>query len=105
MTSSTPTRSTHPDSNQAEQRFHSISVATSSRASQTAPDGSPPRSTQTPKTKRKNVSNRSVPYISPARSRASQSRNSTTTIIGNNEEIDDSIDLSAIDVNIVHVSS
>ena len=105
MTSSTPTRSMDPDSSQAEQRFRSISLANSSRASQTAPDRSLPRSTQTPKTKRKNVSNRSVPYISPARSRASQSRNSTTTIIGNNEEIDDSIDLSAIDVNIVHVSS
>lgn len=105
MTSSTPTRSIDPNSSRAEQRFRSISVSNSSRASQSAPDGSLPRSTQTPKTKRKNMSNRPVPYISPARSRASQSRNSTITIISNNQEIDDNIDLSAIDVNIVHVSS
>ena len=105
MASSTPTRSIDPDSSQAEQRFLSISPANSSRASQTAPDGFLPRSTQTPKTKRKNLSNRPVPYISPARSPASQSRNSTITIISNNQEIDDNMDLSAIDVNIVHVSS
>ena len=95
MASSTPSRSIDFDSNLPDTRFRSLSLSSASEASHSATREPLSRRSQTPKAKRKNVSKRSIPYMSPALPRAKQSSNSTITIVSNNHELDDSIDLSS----------
>jgi hypothetical protein len=95
MASSTPSRSIEFDSSLPDTRLRSLSLSSSSQASHSVAREPLSRRSQTPKAKRKNVSIRSIPYMSPALPRARQSRNSTTAVVNNNHELDDSIDLSS----------
>jgi hypothetical protein len=113
MASSTPLRSISADSSLPDLRSRSLSVSSPSQASNSVTRESLSRRSETPKAKRKTLSNRSIPYTSPRLLRASQSKNSTITIISDNQELDDrstssSIDVngtsSSIDVNVIHPS-
>jgi hypothetical protein len=87
MASSTPSRSIEFDSSLPDTRLRSLSLSSSSQASHSVAREPLSRRSQTPKAKRKNVS--------IALPRARQSRNSTTAVVNNNHELDDSIDLSS----------
>ncbi|CAF2038337.1 unnamed protein product [Rotaria magnacalcarata] len=105
MASLTPPRTFDSDSNPTDNRLRSSSLSSSTRASHSVSREPLSQRSQTPKARRKNVSNRLMPYTSPVLSRTTQSTNSTITIVSNNQDLDDNVDLSSIDVNIVHVSS
>ena len=105
MSSSIPSRSIDPDPNLPNTQFRSLSLSSSSGASNSASKQRLSRRSRTPKEKRKNLSNRSTPYSSPALSRASRSRKSSITADNNNQDFDDNFDISLTDVNIVHIST
>ena len=101
--SSTPSRSADPKLDAPATRSRSLSK--SARVSQSIVSESVSRRPETPKAKRKSLSNRSVPYTSPALSRASQSRKSMVTTISNDPELNDQLTSSMIDVDDVNHSS
>jgi hypothetical protein len=117
MSSSIPSRSIDLDPNPPDNRFRSLSLSNSSRASHSVAREPLSQRSKTPKAKRKNTSIRSTPYTSPALSRANQSSStspalsranqssSTITTGSNNQDLDNDVDLSLIDVNSVHLSS
>ena len=105
MASSTPSRSFDSSTSLPDTRFRSLSLSSTSRASDVVVRESVTRRSQTPKATRKYVSNRSKPYTSPALSRTRQSGDSTTAVVNNNPTFDDKTDLTSIDVNIDNLLS
>ncbi|CAF3334253.1 unnamed protein product, partial [Rotaria socialis] len=105
MSSSTPSSTFDSDSNPTDNQVRSSSLSSSTRASHSVLCEPLSQRSQTPKPKTKILSNRSMPYVSPVLSRTTQSTNSTITIVSNNQELDDNVNFSSIDANIVHVSS
>ena len=100
--SSTPSYSVDSDCSSSDTRYRSLSLSNSSRASDSGIQQTFSPRSQTPKAKRKNVSNRSMPYVSPVLSRANQSENSTITVVNNNQDLGGNIGQS---LNNMHTSN
>lgn len=101
----TPLHSLDSDSTSSDTRLRSSSLSSSSRASDSIDHAILSRRSQTPKAKRKTVSNRSVPYISPPLPRKIQSENPTTTMANNNQALSSNVDQLSIGMNIDNIPS
>ncbi|CAF1598610.1 unnamed protein product [Rotaria sp. Silwood1] len=105
MTSSTPSRSIDFDPSLPKNRIRSLSLSSSSEVSQSVAREISSRRSQTPKAKRKNVSNCLKPYTPLPLSHTNQLKNSTKRTAQNSQELNNTTDESSIDFNVIHLSS
>ncbi|CAF1440746.1 unnamed protein product [Rotaria sordida] len=104
MTSSTPSRSIDFDPSLPENRIRSLSLSSSPEVSQSVARKISSRRSQTPKAKRKNISNRLKPYTPFSLSHTNQLKNSTKRTAHNSQELNNT-DESSVDINVIRLSS
>ena len=101
MSSSAASGSTDSNSNLSNTRQHSSSLSSFSRISLSVVHHLSSSQSQTPKVRRKTISNLPSSYVAPTVSRSDQSTSSMISFDNKNQELDTTADQLAIDINVM----